>query len=142
MSHTIYHNLTITAPPQQVFDAISLPVHLINWWPMRCSGSPVLNAEYNFNFTDEYDWHGMVSKMEPNKSFHIKMTQSDGDWNPTTIEFELDDLGDKMSVRFSHRNWPELNDHFKYSSFCWAILLNGLKNYIEKGEIIPFDKRE
>lgn len=50
-----------------------------------------------------------------------------------------------LNVNFSHVNWAEANDHFKHSSFCWALLLNGLKNYLEdnyleNGIIIPFKK--
>lgn len=28
-----------------------------------------------------------------------------------------------------------------FTNFCSAILLNALKNYLEKGTIIPFEKR-
>jgi uncharacterized protein YndB with AHSA1/START domain len=141
MANNIYHNLVIDAPPKKVFDGVTMPEHLVNWWPLKCSGKPVLGAEYNLNFTDKYDWYGTVSLVEPNKSFHIKMTKSDTDWDPTTFGFDLEDLGDKTRIKFSHRDWPAINDHFKYSSFCWALLLNGLKAYLEKNEIIPFEER-
>lgn len=79
---------------------------------------------------------------DPYKSFHIKMTESDQDWNPTSFGFELEEMGEKVVVKFSHTNWPSCNDHFKISSYCWAILLQGLKNYVEKGVIVPFEERE
>lgn len=69
------------------------------------------------------------------------MTKSDKDWNPTTFGFDLESSDKGTMVNFSHINWPEQNHHFKHSSFCWAILLNGLKNYLEKGVIIPFEER-
>ena len=70
------------------------------------------------------------------------MTDSDEDWNGTVFGFTLEEIEQGIYVRFSHTNWPKENDHHKFSSFCWAILLNGLKNYIEKGVIIPFEERE
>lgn len=133
--------MIINASVKKVFNAVTLPEHLVNWWPLKCSGKPEMGEEYNFNFTDEYDWYGVVAQVENNRSFHIKMTKSDADWDQTTFGFDFENLGDKTRIRFSHINWPEVNDHFKYSSFCWALLLNGLKNYVEKGEIIPFEER-
>ncbi|MEQ9306557.1 MAG: SRPBCC domain-containing protein [Marinoscillum sp.] len=139
--HTIYHDLVITAPIDQVFKAVSEPSHLINWWPSRCKGIPKENEVYNFFFTPEYDWFGAVSKVVNNKSFHIKMTKSDPDWDSTAFGFDLEQKNESVNVRFSHSGWPACNEHFRIASFCWAMLLNGLKNYVEKGVIVPFENR-
>ena len=141
-SYSIYHNLFIKATTKEVFDGITNPKHLNNWWSLKSSGSPVLGAIYNLNFTDQYNWFGEVSKVEVNRSFFIKMTHSDPDWNPTTFGFTLEEKENGTYVRFSHTGWPKNNDHLKHSSFCWAMLLNGLKNYIEKGIVVPFEERE
>lgn len=141
MSYNIYHNLLIKASPKEVFDAVSQPKHLDNWWTLKSSGKPVLNSEYNLNFTDQYNWFCKVSKLKESESFHLKMIESDKDWNPTTFGFDLQAKENVTYLKFSHENWPENNDHFKHSSFCWAMLLNGLKNYLEKGIIVPFETR-
>ena len=71
------------------------------------------------------------------------MLTSSDDWNLTTFGFKLKFLGKKSTqVHFSHTNWLHCNAEFKQSSYCWAILLNGLKNYVEKGIVIPFTERE
>lgn len=141
MSYSIYHDLEIKGPIEKVFESITQPEHLINWWPLRCSGGPKENETYNFYFTPEYDWYGKVVQLENNKSFHISMTRSDADWDPTTFGFDLNPSENKVLVRFFHVEWPECNDHFRRSSYCWAMLLNGLKNYVEKGIIVPFEER-
>ncbi len=69
------------------------------------------------------------------------MTSSDDDWNPTTFGFELEPTNNGTLLMFSHINWVKENQEFKQSSFCWAILLSGLKNYLEKGMVIPFTER-
>lgn len=138
---SIYHNLLIKAPKQKVFDAVSIPEHLNNWWTLKSFGKPKLGEEYNLNFTDKYDWYCKVATCKPYDSFHLKMTKSDKDWNPTTFGFDLEERDNGTYLKFSHVNWPEENDHLKHSSFCWAMLLNGLKNYIEKGTIILFEER-
>ena len=142
MDYDIYHDLHIEASQQQIYDAITLPEHLINWWPLKCSGEPILDEEYNFNFGQEYNWFGKVIKAERNKAFHIKMTQSDADWDPTAFGFDIVPHENGTLLQFWHRNWPNCNAHFKRSSYCWAILLKGLKGYLEKASIIPFEERE
>ncbi len=141
MSYNIYHNLLIIASPKEVFDAVSQPKHLDNWWTLKSSGKPELNATYNLNFTDDYNWFCKVLKVENNESFYLKMTKSDDDWYSTSFGFDLEKKDGGTLVKFSHVNWQKDNDHFKHSSFCWAMLLNGLKNYLEKGIIIPFKER-
>ncbi|WP_303317353.1 SRPBCC domain-containing protein [Flavivirga abyssicola] len=141
MAFNIYYNLLIKTTSRVVFDAVTLPEHLNNWWTLKSSGVPKLNSEYNLNFTDTYNWFGKVSKVKNNESFHLKMTDSDKDWNPTTFGFDLKTNSSGTLVKFSHVNWLKDNHHYRRSSFCWAMLLNDLKNYLEKGIIIPFEKR-
>ena len=141
MPFHIYHDLSIEAPVSLVFDAISKPDELVNWWPQKCKGEPVLGAGFNFYFAPEYDWHGDVIRFERNKAFHIKVTKADADWDPTTFGFDLSETQQDILVSFSHINWPHCNQHFKRSSYCWAILLQGLKDYVEKGVIVPFAER-
>ena len=138
----IYHDLVIKASGKEVFDAVSLPQHLNNWWTLKCTGTPELGEEYNFFFTPEYNWFGKVSTCEPNRAFHIKMTQADEDWNPTSFGFDIEELSDGLRLKFSHKNWPHCNEHFRHSSYCWATLLGYLKNYLEKGVVVQFEDRE
>lgn len=142
MTHSIHHDLVIKAPINKIFQVITEPEHLINWWPLKCTGIPKENEDYNFFFSSEYNWYGKVTNSEKNKSFYIKMTKSDADWNPTSFGFDLEQKKDNVQIKFWHVGWPECNAHFRKSSFCWAMLLNGLKNYVEKGIIVPFKDRE
>ncbi|MDT7827134.1 SRPBCC domain-containing protein [Pricia sp. S334] len=139
---SIYHDLNIKAPAREVFEKITLPDHLINWWPLRCEGEPEVGASYNFYFTPEFDWYGKVIACNPNVAFQIKMTQADADWKGTSFSFDLEDTAKGVLLKFSHKSWPKCNHHFRRSSFCWAILLNSLKKYIEKGTVVPFEERQ
>lgn len=140
-THHIYHTLFIDAPIEKVFDAVSKPEHLIHWWPLECTGIAKENETYNFYFSPDYNWYGKVSAIEPNTLFSIYMTTANENWNNTTFSFYLSKHNNHVKLQFSHCNWPENNEHFKISSFCWAILLKGLKDYLEKGTIIPFKER-
>ena len=139
--YSIYHDLVISASKEKVFEGFTSPIHLNNWWALKSSGNPVLDSEYNLNFTDEYNWFCKVSKVQANKYFHLIMTTSSEDWQNTTFGIELEELKNGTLLKFSHLGWRNCNAEFRNSSFCWAILLNGLKKYLEEGLIIPFDKR-
>ncbi|MEN0048041.1 MAG: hypothetical protein AAF806_13360 [Bacteroidota bacterium] len=69
------------------------------------------------------------------------MTQSDEDWDSTSFGFGLEGNSEGTQVQFWHVGWPACNHHFRRSSYCWAILLKGLKDYLEKGIIVPFKER-
>lgn len=141
MANTIYHNVLIEKDSLEVYDAISQPEHLVNWWPLKCDGSPHIGETYNYNFTDEYNWFAKVNSCKAGEHIYFKMTISDADWDPTTFGYDLEPTEKGTYLRFFHKDWPEQNDHFKHSAYCWAILLKGLKDYLEKGKVIPFEER-
>lgn len=141
VGYDIYHHLHIRKDPGSVFDAVTLPRHLNNWWPLKSTGEPTLEAEYHFHFGAGYDWYAKVIRCEANSSFHVKMLKSDKDWLPTSFGFDLQKDENETALTFQHINWPHCNIHFKTASYCWAILLKDLKNYLENGVIVPFEER-
>lgn len=141
MSYSIYHSLPVKTDATQLYEAITAPEHLVNWWPLKCSGEPTPGALYNFYFSPEYDWYANVITAQTGKAFHLKMTKADTDWTPTAFGFDLEPVKDGIQLNFWHTGCPECNAHFKRSSFCWAILLNNLKTYVEQGTVVPFKDR-
>ena len=67
----IFHDITIQASPERVFQAVSDPKELVNWWPQKCSGDCELGARLNFFFTPEYDWYGQVINGISSKQLYI-----------------------------------------------------------------------
>jgi hypothetical protein len=47
----------------------------------------------------------------------------------------------KTAVNFYHTGWPQKNEHYKISSYCWAMYLRILKRHLEYGESVPYEKR-
>lgn len=140
-SYHLYHDFYINARADKVFTAITAPDHLVNWWPAKSSGEAKHGSIYRLFFSREYDWLAEVVGFELNKSFHLKMIKADEDWAPTTFGFDLIEKEGRTLVQFVHRDWPELNHHFRKSNWHWALLLKALKDYVEEGIIIPFENR-
>lgn len=140
-THTIFHDFEIQVAPSKVIKAVCEPEHLNNWWTLKCKGEPKIGGEYNLYFTEEYNWFAQVVEYRPQSQFHLKMTDANLGWETTSFGFDVEVIDKGSLVHFWHKGWQEANSHFKVSSFCWAMLLNGLKKYLEKGEIVPFEER-
>lgn len=140
-THHIVFNLTINADKSTIFKAISNPKELEHWWPKSCKGEAILGGTYNFYFTKDYNWFAKVTKYNSPNWFEITMTIAMDDWIDTALGFKLKDTPNGTLLSFYHNNWKEESNHFKHTAFCWAMLLNGLKSYLEKGEITPFKDR-
>lgn len=138
---TILHDLDIDASQQEVYDAVSQPIHLNNWWTLECEGVPSIDSEYRLYFDPAYDWRAKVISANAASSFALQMTVSSEDWEPTSFGFQFKPLSSNTRLSFFHKDWEVQSHHFRRTSYCWAILLKGLKQYIEKGIIIPFSER-
>ena len=77
----------------------------------------------------------------PDSAFELQMTRADPDWNGTRVGFELTEQEPLTMVRFHHTGWPAPNDHYRTSTFCWAMYLRVLRVHIERGESIPYEQR-
>ena len=137
----ILHQFQVEAPAEQVFDAFVLPTGLDSWWTLKSSGNPELHAEYQLFFGADYDWRAKVIHVIPGSELTWEMTQTMEDWSGTQVGFKLQQDEKSCTVRFFHSNWGAKSEHFAVSSFCWARLLNGLKDFVEHGTIVPFERR-
>lgn len=130
---SIHHLLTIKAPAERIFQAISTPEGLCSWWTTEAAGQPILGAEYQFFFTKDSDWRAKVVEITPPLQISWQMTQADADWTPTQLHFQLTEGEDGMTtLRFAHTSWEKINDHFRRTSFCWAIYLEALRKVVER----------
>lgn len=137
----ILQDFPIAAAPSRVFEAISQPRLLDEWWTVRCSGRPEVGATYELYFEPDYEWSATVTRCVPNAAFELRMTRADDDWLGTTVGFELEPTPSGTRVRFSHRGWASANDHFRTSNHCWALYLRILRRHLEHGESVPYDDR-
>jgi uncharacterized protein YndB with AHSA1/START domain len=137
----ILQDFPIAAPPARVFEAISSPKLIDEWWTLTCTGNPVLGASYHLDFGPTYQWQAEVTKAEPGLAFELTMTGADSDWTGTRVGFELAPSESGTHVRFYHTGWPVENAHFRTSCHCWAMYLRILRRYIEHGESVPYHQR-
>jgi len=137
----IFHYFPIKASAQKVFQAVSMPTGLDAWWTKRSSGRPEEGAEYELWFGPEYDWRAVVSRCVPDTEFELRVRTAQEDWRETRVGFLLEEKDGVTQVQFHHSGWPEANEHYRGSCYCWAMYLRLLKRYVEYGELVPYETR-
>jgi hypothetical protein len=63
----IFHSFPINAAVRDVFEGVSMPKGIDNWWTKASAGAPLLNEVYELNFGPQYVWKGIVSKCVADK---------------------------------------------------------------------------
>lgn len=140
--NTISQGFFIKSSKEKVFKAISTADGFNNWWTKKCSGIPKLDAEFNFYFSEEYDWEAKVTKLIPNEEIEFAMTLASESWENTSFGFKLtDDTNGNIFIEFYHKNWKSVNKEFQITNYCWANLFFQLKEYIETGVVLEFSQR-
>jgi len=137
----IYSDFPIQVPAADVFRVVSTPAGLDQWWTKRSAGTPKLGAEYELWFGPEYDWRARVTACAAPQRFEIEITRAGEDWLGTRVGFDITGQGTTSQVRFYHRGWPQSNEHYRISCYCWPMYLRILRRYLEHGETVPYEQR-
>ena len=137
----ILHDFPIFAPISKVFEAVSTPEGLDRWWTLTSSGEPRPNNTFELQFGPEYDWRARVSRCESDRCFELELTDASADWLGTRVSFDLEPMDGGTHVHFAHRGWPSESQHYRTSSYCWAMYLRLLGRAVERGEVVPYDAR-
>jgi len=138
----INHQFPIKASAKQVFDAITSPAGLNSWWTLQSKGSPLVGSSYQFFFSEEYNWSGVVVSAVTDSSIEWEFTSAEPDWTGTRLRMDLVENEGWIWVTFLHSGWAEASEHFRISSYCWATYLRLLKRYVELGEVVEYSKRD
>jgi hypothetical protein len=82
-----------------------------------------------------------VSRWVLDAEFELELVEADDDWTGTRLGFTLEESGGVTQVRFHHMGWPESNEHYRVSCYCWAMYLRLLRRYVEQGEVVEYEVR-
>ena len=137
----IYSDFPIRVPAADVFRVVSTAAGLDQWWTKRATGTPTVGAEYELWFGPEYDWRARVTACAAPRQFEIEFTRAGADWLGTRVGFDITGQGTTSQVRFHHTGWPQSNEHYRVSCYCWPMYLRILRRYLEHGETVPYEQR-
>lgn len=137
----ILHDFFVQASMKAVFEGMTTPDGLDAWWTKKSSGVPGLGNEYVLDFGPGYEWTAVVTACVTDRALEWQIQCNEPDWQDTYVGFALEERDKGTWVRFYHRGWAEPNQHFRTSSYCWAMYLRLLKQNIERGLFVAYEKR-
>jgi uncharacterized protein YndB with AHSA1/START domain len=137
----IAFDFPVHAPAAEVFARFATPAGLASWWTLRTQGTPSLGETWHLDFGPGFDWRARVTACQPPSLFELTLTHSMDDWLGSRVRVELEEADGTTSVRFRHAGWPAESDHFRTSSFCWAMYLRHMRRHAETGIVVPYHER-
>lgn len=127
--------IVVAAPPARVFDALSSPARLPEFFPVTSVESDGrVGGTFRIHGPDFTD-HGIITELQPPVCFAYRYwstnhgTENTPD-NQMTIRYLLQEVAGGTEVLVTHENLlsPERRD---LMSNVWDYLLAALKNYVE-----------
>jgi uncharacterized protein YndB with AHSA1/START domain len=117
MEHgSIERELHIDASPEVVFEVLSTPEHIRDWWSAETEFEPVAGAASRFAWTDgdtgrEHSTPFTVVEADPPRTFAFRWTYDEGAapgaGNSLLVTFELVPAGEGTTVRFRETGYRE-----------------------------------
>src|SRR5437867_443595 len=106
---TIEQTLTIAAPREQVFAALTHPAGLCSWWTTRASSDPRTGGafDYRWDFEDaSRDWRQTGEYAEVVQDESLTYPWDAGPGGETTVAFAFATLADGgTELRLRHSGW-------------------------------------
>src|SRR5215472_14749307 len=148
---TILADIFVAAPPERVFEAISDPKQLMQWWGkkgMYRSNSWVADVRPGGKWRcDGTGAEGNVYRVEgeylevdpPHKLVHTWIASWSGPL-ATTVHWELTPSNNDTKVNLRHTGFKNLPDAARSHAQGWSRVLVWMQAYAERGETV--DSRE
>lgn len=130
-----YHaDVTINAPLDSVFAAVSSVEGLSGWWTTDTSGSPEPGGELRFTFTDGVAVMRVEDRTPALERWTCLGHSGQPEWEQTTVTFQLTELGPATTrLQFTHGGLRPQLDCYDHCSAGWSYLMRSLASYAETG---------
>jgi uncharacterized protein YndB with AHSA1/START domain len=134
------HQITIAAPPERVFEAITTREGFLGWWTDDAQAEPAIGSVDEFGFFHRsVVFHMRVDALDPPHHLHWTCIDGPEEWVGTEIDFRLGPDGRGGTVaHFQHGGWRTTSGHFPTSNTTWGHLMHRLKAYAEGREPGPY----
>jgi uncharacterized protein YndB with AHSA1/START domain len=113
---SIERELHVEASPEVVFEVLSRPEHIRDWWSAETDVEPEPGATARLTWTDESTGRResspfTVVEADPPRTFSFRWTYDEGEaagpGNSLLVTFELVPAGDGTTVRFRETGYRE-----------------------------------
>jgi uncharacterized protein YndB with AHSA1/START domain len=131
--------IEVDRTPEEVFDAV---VDVRSWWFGDIEGpTDRLGADFTYSVPGIH-WNAMrITELEPGRAVawlvtdsRLEFTDVKDEWTGTTIRFDIEPVGDRTRLRFTHDGLVPEYECFTDCSNAWGSFVRGsLVSRIESG---------
>jgi uncharacterized protein YndB with AHSA1/START domain len=145
---SIEREIHVEASPEIVFEVVSSPLHLQEWWPDEATLDPVPGATGELVFGNDDDPRAHVAEItvvdaEPPRLFSFRWVYPEGgvatDSNALLVTFELTPSGGGTHVRMTETGFREkgwdiavLEEHYNDHVSGWDLYIPRLGEYVTR----------
>ena len=133
------HQITIEAPPDEVFRALTEQDGLRRWWTSDSEAVPIEGSTSTFGFFERSTVFRMkINNLESPTFLKWTCVEGPSEWKDTELEFRLESTpGGHTVLTFRHYNWKSTEGFFSMCNTTWGHLMYTLKDYVELGASLP-----
>ena len=131
----IMHTLTIKAPAEKVYQALTEQKDLAAWWATEAAAQAKVGSLLVFKLGAALKVK--LTKLEPGRNVTWLVTEGIPGWDNTEISWELETVSNGTMLRMAHRNFAPNYELFVYVNTAWAWHIFSLKDYVETGKGRP-----
>lgn len=132
------HLVSINAPYDRVYAAITQEAGVARWWTNRLSLPEGEEQVAQFQFGENFIHKIKVLDLQVNKRVEWLVEGGHPEWIGTRVVFRIEAKESQTILRFSHLSWLEVTDYFASCNYQWAYYLRSLKQLCETGEGMPY----
>ncbi|MBV8750595.1 MAG: SRPBCC domain-containing protein [Candidatus Eremiobacteraeota bacterium] len=135
----IMHLLTIDAPPERVYEALTTSDGIRSWWTRDADVDDHVGGigEFRFYGGAAVTRVSIDELRPPARVVWTAQTARIAPWAGTTITFELRPEHGQTVVTFAQRGFAQADDLYAIWTTGWGYYLVSLKQYLEFGEGAP-----
>jgi len=135
----IVKELTITAAPGCVFNALTLQDELARWWTNDLNVTPEVGSFAEFRFGE---WGAAlrfeVAELdEGSKVRWIHRLSPVAQWAGTSVTWQLTPVHNGTTVVFNHDGFAQVDEVYEQTREKWEDILDSLKSFLETGKGTP-----
>jgi uncharacterized protein YndB with AHSA1/START domain len=132
--------LTIQAAPERVWNALTQPGEIGNWWTNDLNAKPEEGSLAEFRFGEWGDFAILleVAELVQNKKVYWILRRSPvAQWSGTNITWLLEPDHKGAALIFRHDGFAQVDQVYEQTRGNWNYFLASLKSYLETGKGTP-----
>jgi uncharacterized protein YndB with AHSA1/START domain len=135
-TRSIQLEVTVRAPADAVWSALTDPVELARWFPPVANGSSGVGEKLLISWGPGMEWSTTVTAAEP--GHHVQWMDDPG--QPLAVDWRITGEGGTTTVRLVHAGWNASSDwdeQYDATKAGWTYFLFNLRHYLERHRGVP-----